>query len=70
MPSVYEHQKNKPENPTPNPEHVLEAIKQNIPTTETQPKNKEHLFFLDEPETSVICLVDIQKAYLVHFMFI
>lgn len=34
------------ENPTPNPDYVLEATKQNIPTTETQPENKEHVFFL------------------------
>lgn len=32
--------------PTPNPDYVLEATKQNIPTTETQPENKEHVFFL------------------------
>lgn len=57
MPSVRE--QTQPKKPTPNPDYVLDATKQNMPTRDTQAKNKKHLFSLDKPETSVIWLVHI-----------
>lgn len=63
MPSVREHIQ--PKTLTPNPDYVLDAAKQNMPTRETQAKNKKQLFFLDKPETSVIWLVHIYKKKLI-----
>lgn len=44
MPSVRE--QIQPKTLTPNPDYVLDATKQNMPTRETQAKNKKQLFFL------------------------
>lgn len=44
MPSV--HEQIQPKTLTPNPDYVLDAAKQNMPTRETQAKNKKQLFFL------------------------